>query len=102
MRAGEDPFRVYGLHPDAISSVVLFATPMEAAVWSRQLLMIQLLDREGAIQDAAHRREIACLAADQEIGDMVEYLSPGGPPECVPREAYERVLARTPREAPND
>jgi hypothetical protein len=102
MRAGEDPSRVYDLHPDAISSIVLRATPLEAAVWSRQLLMIQLLDRAGAIQDAAHRRAIACLAMDLEMGDIVEYLSPGGTPECVPREAYDRVLARTPREAPND
>jgi hypothetical protein len=94
--------RVYDLRPDVISSVVLRATPMEAAVWSGRLPLVQLLDGGGAIQDDAHRREIACLAVDMEMDDMVEYLSPDGPPDCVPREAYERVLARTPREAPND
>jgi hypothetical protein len=102
LRASEDPLRVYQLRPDVISSVVLRATPMEAAIWSGRLPVVQLLDGGGAIADAAHRREIACLAADMEMDDMVEYLSPGGPPECVPRQAYERVLARTPREPPND
>jgi hypothetical protein len=97
LRLGEDPHRVYDLRPEAISSVVLKATTIEAAMWSRQLLMIQLLDREGAIADAAHRREMTCLAADLDSGDIVEYLSPGGPPECTRGEVFNRVLARTPR-----
>lgn len=95
LRLGEDPHRIYDLRPEVISSTVLKATPMEAAVWSRQELLVRLLDREGAIRDDARRQEIACLAADLEVDDMVEYLSPGGPPDCVPGQARERVLART-------
>src|SRR5688500_10139722 len=74
LRAGEEPLRVYDLHPDVISSVVLRATPIEAAVWSGRLPIVQLLDDGGAINDAAHRLEIACLAVDMEMDDMVEYL----------------------------
>src|SRR5688572_28344337 len=91
---GEDRFRVYPLRPEAISSTVLLATPMEAAMWSKQLLMIHLLDRGGAIRDAAHRRELACLAADLDAQDIVEYLSPQGPPDCIRDEARQRVVAR--------
>jgi hypothetical protein len=92
---GEDRFRVYPLRPEAISSTVLFATPIEAAMWSKQLMMIHLLDRGGAIRDAAHRQEMACLAADLDAGDIVEYLSPAGTPDCVRDEARRRVVART-------
>jgi hypothetical protein len=100
LRAGEDAFRVYDLRPDVISSSVLRATPAEAAMWSRQLLMIHLLDREGALgDDAARRRELACLASDLELEDVVEYLSPGMPPGCTPQQARDRVVARTSRDA---
>ena len=102
LRDGQDPLRVYPVHPDVISSTIRHVTALEAAVWSHQLPLMQVLEREGAIQDAAQRREIACLAADLEISEMVDYLSPGGPPDCVSREAYARVQARTPREPPND
>ena len=95
LRLGEDPHRLYDLRPEVISSTVLKATPLEAAVWSRQELIVRLLEREGALRDDAHRQEIACLAADLELDDMVEHLSPGGPPDCVPGQARERVQART-------
>ena len=97
---GEDRFRVYPLRPEAISSTVLVATPMEAAMWSKQLLMIHLLDRGGAVRDAAHRHELACLAADLDAEDIVEYLSPEGAPDCVRDEARLRVVARTTGAAP--
>lgn len=95
LRRGEDPRAVYDLRAEFISSAVLKATPAEAAMWSRQLLLIQLLDREGVLGGGAHRHELACLAADLEIEDVVAYLSPGGPPACAPQQARDRVLART-------
>jgi hypothetical protein len=97
LRLREDPFRVYGLRPDVISSIVLRATPAEAAMWSRQLPMVQLLDREGVLGDASRRHEMTCLAADLDLQDIVAYLSPGGPPECVRGQAMDAVRARTPR-----
>jgi hypothetical protein len=99
LRAGEDAAQVYPLRPEAISSVVLHATTMEAAMWSRQLRMIQLLDREGAIGAQEDRRFLVCLASDLDVPDIVEFLAPGGAPACTRSEAYDRVLARTPRPA---
>jgi hypothetical protein len=92
---GEDHRRVYDVRPEVISSAVLRTTPVEAAMWSRQLLMVQLLDRAGAIADAEERRALACLAADLELEDIVAYLTPAAGRSCVPHEARDRVLARS-------
>jgi hypothetical protein len=92
--AGEDPARVYPLHPDVISSTVQHATALEAAVWSHQRPLIELLDREGAIPGTG-RHALACLAADVGVDDIVAYLAPGAPPDCVRGEAIGRVTART-------
>ena len=94
---GEDRRRVYELRPEVISPAVVRAMPVEAAMWSRQLLMVQLLDGEGAIGDSSEREEFACLAADLALEDIVEYLSPSGPPPCAPQQARDRVLARSAR-----
>lgn len=98
LRQGEDPRRVFPIHRDIISSYVLFATPIEAAVWSRQAQLIALFDRHGAFTQPADRLAIACLASDVGATDIVEYLMPGDPPECVPGAAQDAVSARTPRE----
>ena len=94
---GEDRHGVYELRPEVISSSVVRAMPVEAAMWSRQLLMVQLLDGEGAIRDSSERQAFACLAADLDLRDIVEYLSPAAPPQCTPDEARDRVLARSAR-----
>jgi hypothetical protein len=95
LQLGEDPFAVYDLRPEVISSAVRKATVGEAAMWSRQLLMIELLDRGDAIGDT-NRLELACLALDLEVDEeIVELLSPGSSPDCVPQRARDRVLART-------
>ena len=95
LRSGEDPRRVYATRPEMIASGVERATTLEAAMWSRQLELIQLLDGAGAIDGDGERRALACLAADLEIDDVVEYLAPDGVAHCEPGRAYERVLART-------
>jgi len=96
LEAGQDPARVYPLHPDVISSTVLHATALEAAVWSHQRPLIELLDRKGAIPGGG-RHALACLAADVGVDDIVGYLSPAAPPDCVRGEAMGQVTARTPR-----
>jgi hypothetical protein len=95
LRAGESPHRVYPIRPEIISSSVRRATTLEAAMWSRQLELIQLLDREGAFVGDGQRRDLACLAADLDLPDVVEYLAPQGTAHCQPGQAYQRVLART-------
>jgi hypothetical protein len=95
LRAGEDPGRVYQVDPEIISSSVRQATVLEAAIWSRQVALVRLLDAEGAITSSAERGSLACLAVDLAVADIVAYLAPGGTGQCVPGQAYERVVART-------
>lgn len=95
IRMGEDPNRVYPVRPEIISSAVLRATTLEAAMWSRQVELVQLLDREGAIVGAAERHALACLAADLQADDIVDYLAPEGVSDCQPGKALDRVAARS-------
>jgi hypothetical protein len=93
---GQNPSDVYPIHRDVISSAVLRATALEAAIWSRQLEMIELFDRAGAIPPGSSaRRALACLAADLNVDDVVEYLADAGAAPCVPEQALNAVMART-------
>ncbi len=94
LRRGDDPRQVYPIHPSIISSSVLQATTLEAAMWSRQLALIRLLDREATIAGTDERSGLACLARDLGVDDVVEYLAPDGI-SCEPGQALERVVART-------
>ena len=93
LRRGDDSHTVYDIRPEVISSAVLKATTLEAAIWSRQLELIQLLDREGIIQ-TSDRNELSCLAADLKVDDLVEYLAPEGA-RCDPGKAIALVAARS-------
>ena len=95
LRRGEDPHAEYPVRPEVISSAILHATTVEAAMWSRQVELIKLLDREGVIHDGEERAALTCLAADLEIDDVVEYLAPEGASSCQPGQALARVTART-------
>jgi hypothetical protein len=95
VRSGEDPHTVYPVRPEVISSAILRATAVEAAMWSRQVEMIALLDREGFIREGGERASLACLAGDLRLEDIVKYLAPHGPGECPPGQALARVTMRT-------
>ena len=95
LRAGEDPNRILPVRRELISSIVTRVNALEAAVWSRHIALLQILDREGAIVDDATRRHLACLARDLRTQDIVEYLSPENDSGCVPGEAMEAVFARS-------
>jgi hypothetical protein len=92
---GQDPHAVYPVRPEILSSAILRATTVEAAMWSRQLELIKLLEREGAIDGGVEREALACLAADLEIDDVVAHLAPQGVSGCAPGQALARVVART-------
>ena len=92
LRQGEDPRRVQAVRPEIISSAIPRANTLEASMWSRQLELVQLLD-QAVVFDARERAELACLAADLEIDDVVEYLAPDGIEYCEPGEALKRVAA---------
>lgn len=94
LRMGEDPRHVYAVRPEVISSAVRLVTTLEAAMWSRQRELVQLLDRQVEF-DRGERAALACLAVDLKIDDVVAYLAPDGASHCEPGQALERVLARS-------
>jgi hypothetical protein len=93
LRMGDDPTRIRAVRPELISGQVLRVTTLEAAMWSRQVDMIRVLDREGAIVDPDQRRELACLASDLDLPDVKSYLAPEEP--CVPGAIMKRIIARS-------
>ena len=92
---GEAPDQVQTLRPEIISPQVLRATPIEAAIWSRQLILVRLLDQQHVIVGESSRHHLACLARDVQVPDVADYLAPGGVGVCGVEEGLARVLART-------
>lgn len=95
MRQGENPHAVYPVRPEVISSSILRATTIEAAMWSRQVEMVKLLDREGVIRDGDERALLTCLAVDLQIDDVIEYFGVEQARRCDPGQALAQVTART-------
>ncbi len=100
IRLGDNPTRIHHVRPDLISSGIVLATTLEAAIWSRRIEMIRLLEKEGAIIGADQRRELACLAFDIDLPEVVSHLSPGV--SCVRGAAVERIGARSRPEGAGD
>jgi len=98
--AGEDPRRVWPVRRDIISSTITQVTALEAAVWSRRVQLVELMDRQGAIDDES-RRHMACLASElpSPVEEIVDYLSPDGPPVCAPGQALNQVVERSKNES---
>jgi hypothetical protein len=96
LAAGQDPNQVWPVRRDIISSTITKVTALEAAVWSRRVQLVELLDRQGVIDDRS-RRHLACLANDLEnpVEDIVLYLSPDGPLNCAHGQAIAAVLERS-------
>ena len=94
LRMGEDPQDVYAVRPEIISSAVLRVTTLEAAMWSRQVELVKLIDGQSAI-GRDERAALACLALDLGVDDVAEYLAPDGIGHCEPGQALERVMGRS-------
>jgi hypothetical protein len=92
---GENPNRVWPVRPEIISSTITRVTGLEAAIWSQHWEMVDMLDRRGAIPDAATRQHLICLTSDLRDADILNYLSPGRTPDCVQGAALDRVRARS-------
>ena len=93
LRRGEQATRVLPVRPEILSSDVQQATALEAAVWSRSVELVRLLDDAGAIP-AGERRRLACLARDLEVEDLIEYLDEDDA-ACTPGAVADEVMART-------
>jgi hypothetical protein len=93
LRSGEDVSRVLPVRPEIISSSIPQISALEAAVWSRHVELIHMLDDQGVIL-GGQRHRLACLAADLKIDDIVKYLSPDAPPACVAGQVEQEILGR--------
>jgi hypothetical protein len=93
LRMGDNPSRIHPIRSDIISPRIQHATTLEAAMWSRHIEMIRVLDREGAIVDGDQRRQLACLARDLDLPEVASYLAPDE--RCVRGVALERIIARS-------
>jgi len=97
LREGQDPHVVLPLRPEIISSTVTRASGAEAAVWSRKVQLVELLDREGALADPAQRHHVLCLARDVGVDEIVEYLGKTESAPCEDGRTMAAVQARSPR-----
>jgi hypothetical protein len=94
MRLGQDPRAVRDVRADIISSSIPRVTALEAAVWSRRLRLVRLLDREGAIGSGPERDHLACLARLLRAGEIETYLAPGAAAGCDPEKTIRAIEAR--------
>lgn len=96
LRAGADPDAIEPVRPDIISSAVTRVTPLEASLWSRDIALIRMLDREKRIEGDARRQYLACLGTALGTRDIVAYLAPHGVKDCDPADVTRRIEARRP------
>lgn len=97
LREGSDPNQVVSVRPDIISFEITRVTALEAAIWSRRVQLVRMLDREGALADAAVRRHVACLAVHLAVEEIVAYLAPAGLSDCDPDATIRVITARSPQ-----
>jgi hypothetical protein len=95
LRQGQDPTAVFDVRPDIISSSVTRVTALEAAIWSRRVRLVAMLEREGAIRDDETRRHLVCLAEDIRAEEVADRLAPDGEHECEAGRASRFVEARS-------
>lgn len=94
MRLGEHPGLVRHVRADIISSSVTRVTALEAAVWSRRLRVIRLLEREGAIGSGPIREHLACVSRHIGADEIEAYLAPGGIRGCDPGQTVRDIEVR--------
>jgi hypothetical protein len=96
LRAGEDPHAVLYVRPHIISSEITRVTAVEAAVWSRRIRLMRLLDREGALDSPVLRGSLSCLAADIQAAEIQQFISASStPPRCEPGARARSIAARS-------
>jgi hypothetical protein len=94
LRSGEDPRRIVAVRPHVISSSVTRVSALEAAVWHRSAALIGLFERAGALDDAATRGHLMCLARDLKAEEIVQYFQPHGF-TCEPDATVAAITARS-------
>jgi hypothetical protein len=82
---GADPNAAQYVRPRIIRQQAMTVTPLEAAVATRELYMVEFLLEHGARIDERQRAVLLCLAANEEADSIVEFLKDhygGEPPDC--------------------
>jgi hypothetical protein len=96
LRAGEDPHAILHVRPHIISSEITRVTTVEAAVWSRRIRLMRLLEREGALDDPELRANLSCLAADIQAGEIQQFIAASSTPaRCEPGARARSIAARS-------
>ena len=92
---GESPYRIQPIREDIVGSDPIRLTALEAAVVSKKLELIRLLDSRGVFVGEDARRTLACLATDIGASDITEYLGRGLTLDCgEPGATRLRILTR--------
>jgi len=94
LRAGADPDAVEAVQPEIISPSVTRVSALEAAIWGREVALVRMLDREGALQGDHRRQYLACLATSIGASEIVAYLAPRGVEACEPDAVVRRIESR--------
>jgi hypothetical protein len=85
---------MHTVRPGLLSSGIVKATTVEAAMWSGHVELIEVLDRRAAVTtDPEERASLACLARDIDADAIAVYLA-GAVPACEPGAALRRMQAR--------
>jgi len=96
LRAGQDPHAILQVRPHIISSDITRVTAVEAAVWSRRIRLMRLLEREGALEDMALRTRLTCLAADIQAVEIQHFITASSTPaRCEPGALARSIAARS-------
>jgi hypothetical protein len=74
---GADPNAAHYVRPRMLTSRALTVTPLEAAVGTRELYMVEFLLQHGARIDERDRPVLICLAAKAEAANILEFLKAG-------------------------
>jgi hypothetical protein len=93
LRQGDDPRRLHEVRPEVISSSITRVTALEAAVWSRRVELIRLLDREGLLDASGERAHLACIARAIGIADVERHLNASSG-DCDPATTIRHIQER--------
>ena len=94
LRAGEDPSAMVIVRPEVISSSLTRVSALEASIWGREIELVKLLDREGAI-DAAQRRYLACLSLGLRADAITGTWCRPGRTAATPTKRWRGIQARS-------
>ena len=98
LNEGAEPVRVYPLRREVISGAVRHASGLEAAIWSGQVELVQVLDERYPIP-LEERHRMICLARELGAADIESYLHGGRAVSCdgsIVDEITARPVAATP------